>query len=232
MNINIKIFDPFKRNPKKKITPKKQLQIFLVALAGALLITEGIIFFIIYNEGNIAAKNAEDLLLKYEQNLSQASSEPVTGSADEESPSVTLSPATVPDIEPYEGYMVLGILQIDKIGQQLPVISETTTEALKVSCCYYKGPIPPEEGNLVITGHNYASGAIFGRLSKLSKGDFVVFSTPIKDYSYEVYETKVIMPDDVEALKEYEGDFSLTLMTCTSHGNRRLLVFCKLLIDS
>jgi LPXTG-site transpeptidase (sortase) family protein len=228
MIINFKTYDPYKLNHKKQVTTKKQLQISIIILAGVLLIAASITFFVIYNEGNIAGENAEELLLEYEQRLNQVSNEPA-GSVDKEFPCDNLVPTNVPDMEPYEGYMVIGKLIIDKIGQQLPVISETTTEALKVSCCYYEGPMPGEEGNLVITGHNYASGAIFGKLSKLSKGDAVVLSTPTKDYTYEVYETKVIKPDDVGALNEYKGDVALTLMTCMTHGNRRLLVYCKLL---
>ena len=39
-----------------------------------------------------------------------------------------------------------------------------------------------------------------------------------------IYGLDKIKPDDMEAPDEYEGGHILTLMTCTSHGDRRLLV--------
>ena len=126
------------------------------------------------------------------------------------------------------GYSVIGKLTIEMISQTLPVISETDGKALKVSVCWYQGAMPGEKGNMVITGHDYANGAHFGRLSELETGDTVTFTTPDKDYVYTVYDKEVIRPDQPEKLDEYEGDMALTLLTCTNHGNSRLVVRCKL----
>ena len=208
----------------------KRLRKALLILSGALLLAAAVAFFIFYNKGNIATENANKLLSEYEHELNTTSSPKVvetpcvTSSLIEQEASLT----PVPTLKNYEGYKVIGKLMIDEIGAELPVISETSTTALEVSCCYYKGAMPGEQGNLVITGHDYASGAIFGRLNEVKPGDTVVLSTPLKDYTYEVYETKIIKPDDFSALAEYQGDIALTLMTCTSHGNRRLLVRCTL----
>lgn len=81
----------------------------------------------------------------------------------------------------------------------------------------------------MITGHNFANGAHFGRLDEFDEGDEVAVSLPDGSvYRYTVYNKQEIKPDDVAALDEVEGDHVLTLMTCTSHGNRRLLVRCTL----
>ena len=200
----------------------------LLVLPVSLLLAAAIAFLIIHNEGNIAAENANKLLVEYEQEQNTTSSlKPA------EIPSVTsssieqeVSPTPVITPNNYEGYQVIGKLVIDKIEAELPVISETSRAALKVSCCYYQGAMPGEPGNIIITGHNYANGAIFGRLDEMKPGDTVVLSTPLGDYTYEVYETKIIKPDDVAALDENQSDMALTLMTCASHGNRRLLVRC------
>ena len=207
----------------RRLRPKELTHI-LFALAAVLAVAAGITFFAIYNEGNIAATNADDLLDVYEQN--------VASNVQNEAVSIAPTQATsLPAFGPIQRYQLIGKLEIEKIGQALPVISETTTDALKVSCCYYRGSMPGEKGNMIITGHDYANGAIFGKLSELGNGDLVVLSTPAKDYTYAVYNTKVIKPDDVAALNENTGDMTLTLMTCTGHGNRRLLVFCKLVSD-
>ena len=197
----------------------------LLCISGALLVGAIAVWLIIYHEGDIAARNAEQLLAEYEQGTSDlAPTASVTPAADD----TNVTPTPVPTPWTFEGYDVIGKLTIAKIDQELPIISETDKQALKVSCCYYQGALPGETGNLVITGHDYANGSIFGQLSKLIEGDVVTLSTPYEAYDYEVYDTQVIKPDDVDALDEYEGDTVLTLMTCTSHGNRRLLVRCSL----
>lgn len=227
MNIKVKTYDPrgYSGDKKRKIS-NIRLRALLFTLAGALLAATSVTFLVIYNEGNIAALSAKNHLAEYEQSITfpaEHMQEPGTSGV---SPAKTAIPTIVPILQPYEDYQVIGKLVIEKIGQELPIISETTTAGLKISCCYYEGPMPGRAGNMVITGHNYTSGAIFGKLSELNKGDIVVLSTPTKDYTYEVYNTEVIKPYDVAALEEYESDMALTLLTCTSHGNRRLLVRC------
>lgn len=189
----------------------------LLILSSVLLIAAAITFFTIYYEGNRAAENSQDLLMAYEQTITDL---PTQTESDNSSVPVQTS-------ESYAGYQVIGKLIIEKIGLQLPVISEVSTDALKVSCCYYKGAMPGEPGNMIITGHNYASGAIFGGLHELEVGNIVAMSTLEKDYTYEVYELKTIEPDDVAALDDYKSGTVLTLLTCTSYGNKRLLVRCK-----
>ena len=80
--------------------------------------------------------------------------------------------------EDAEDNRLVGKLQIEKINIVLPVIAYTDDEALKVSVCYYDGSLPGTKGNLIITGHNYASGAHFGRLDELDIGDIISLSTP------------------------------------------------------
>jgi sortase A len=205
----------------KKLWDHRTSRVLLI-ISGALLLCAAAVWLVIYHEGDVAAQNAEQLLAAYEQEAV-----PKAPSASLAETETGVSPTPAPTPWTFEGYDVIGKLTIDKISQELPVLSETNKQALKVSCCYYQGPQPGETGNLVITGHDYANGAIFGQLSKLTQGDIVTLTTPYQAYDYEVYDTQVIKPDNADALDDYEGDTVLTLMTCTSHGNRRLLVRCR-----
>ena len=124
---------------------------------------------------------------------------------------------------------MIGILEIPEINQELPIIGKWSYDLLKISICRYKGPDPNEDGNLVLIGHNYKSGAHFGDLDKLSVGS-EVFLTNTKTgerIRYEVYQIKHIAPDAFSALKSYHGDAGLTLMTCRSNGTNRLLLRCE-----
>lgn len=208
---------------------KRPLLFVLFGLSAALLIAAAIVGFSIYSEGQAAGEEAKKLMTEYEQ--SSASFDPALED------NAYVQPDK-PDVEPADafeavqtlsGYRVIGKLIVQKIGVELPVISNLDKKALKISICWYEGALPGETGNIVIAGHNYANGAHFGKLDELEDGDMVVFETPDgKSRRYEVYDTQIVNPDNVEALEEYEGQYALTLLTCTSKGNRRLLVKCKL----
>jgi LPXTG-site transpeptidase (sortase) family protein len=230
---------------------RKNPGILLGGLSVLLLLAAGAVYLFIYHEGDTAGDNAKNLLDQYNQAVSQspgataeayllsggvlAASASTAPSADVLPPGDEYVQPQAPDVDSKDalislpGYDVIGKLRINKIGLELPVISKVTTKALKVSICFFGGPKPGEKGNVIITGHNYANGAHFGKLDKLVVGDTVVFDAPGgKVYTYEVYETKVVRPDDADALNDYKGDYALTLLTCASSGNRRLIVRCRL----
>lgn len=194
----------------------------LLLIAGVLLIAAVVVAVCLFDEGVVAQSNAQKLVQAYNEAVSDESTSELSA-VPAETTQADAVPVTI------EGYQVIGKLEISKIEAELPVIAFTDDEALKVSVCYYQGPMPDEAGNLVITGHNFASGAHFGRLEELKKGDSVVFSTPDGSvYSYTVTGTQEIKPDDTSALEGVTESHELTLLTCTSHGNRRLIVRCAM----
>jgi len=223
------------RKPLRCLPVRKRkylLVLLFFGLSVLLLVAAGIVYWSIYHEGVSATKSAQDMLAQYNSIIAQETTSSSTGVSAVQ-PDEGYTRPEAPDVEPRQalislpGYDVIGKLKIEKIGVELPVISTTTAKALKVSICYFCGAMPGEKGNTVITGHNYANGAHFGKLDQLKTGDRVEFCTPDgKIYSYTVYETQVIKPDETEALEAYRGESVLTLLTCTSHGNRRLLVRC------
>lgn len=204
------------------------LRIMLFVLAGALACTAGLYAHNLWQEGVRAEENAKEILR-------------VSGFADlggdgaeEDVYLQPFEPQAGPDAldnlfdSELKGYSVIARLDVPSIDVSLPVLSETSDEALQYSVCYYSGPEPGEEGNLVITGHNYASGAHFGNLSDVREGDALTLTAPDgTEYVYTVYRTELITPDDVEALDDMEYEKELTLLTCEENANRRLLVRCR-----
>jgi sortase A len=194
----------------------------LFSLAGVLLIAAAVIFALIYCEGIKAGRNAQELLKQYETTQTAGLVSPSPAPADQTPlPSGGISPPPS-----FNGYSVIGTLQIGSIGVELPVISETSDAALKTSVCFLQGAIPPDKGCMVITGHNYASGAHFGHLDQVNPGDTVTFSANGAVYLYEVSAMRTIKPDQAQALNDYSEDYSLILLTCTHDGNARLIVLC------
>ena len=115
------------------------------------------------------------------------------------------------------GYNYIGIIYIPKFSNlALPVIEECSENNLKISICRYSGSI--DNDNMVIAGHNYKSS--FGKLSKLEIDDILYF----KDmngivYKYKLKEKNILAPTSVKEMKE--GDWDLTLFTCTYDGRAR-----------
>lgn len=72
--------------------------------------------------------------------------------------------------------------------------------------------------------HNYKSH--FGRLSSLSEGDEVRFTSQDgAEAVYTVEGTAQVSPEEPEALRE--GGCPLVLYTCTPGGKARVVVYCQ-----
>lgn len=116
----------------------------------------------------------------------------------------------------------LGVLTIPALGLELPVQTEWSKANLKVSPCRQCGSTAG--GDLVIAAHNYKSH--FGRLSSLSEGDEVRFTSQDgAEAVYTVEQTAQVSPEEPEALRE--GGCPLVLYTCTPGGKARVVVYCR-----
>lgn len=129
----------------------------------------------------------------------------------------------IPYIE-IEGEKYIGEISIPVIDISLPVRMECTQEGLKEAPCRYVGSA--FDHSLIISAHNYKRH--FGNISMLEVGDEVVF-TDVEglQYFYEVLGTEVLGAYDVEEMEE--GNWDLTLFTCTYGGRNRVTVRCKLI---
>ena len=115
-----------------------------------------------------------------------------------------------------------GVLTIPALGLELPVQTEWSKANLKVSPCRQCGSTAG--GDLVIAAHNYKSH--FGRLSSLSEGDEVRFTSQDgAEAVYTVERTAQVSPEEPEALRE--GGCPLVLYTCTPGGKARVVVYCQ-----
>ncbi|MEX1307211.1 MAG: sortase [Eubacteriales bacterium] len=207
----------FNIKEKWQAMDKNRLLTWLLIALGALLVALIITFAVIWSKGYLAERRATLLLTSYEKEIAASGSNETYSSAE-----INTDPLAI------EGYLVMGTLEIESIDLSLAVIERISDEALRVSVCYYGGALPGEDGNTVITGHNFASGAHFGRLDELKNGDIVTMTlTDGTSYSYEVYDMTIINPSDTKALEVHKGKHALSLLTCIYNGNRRLLVRCR-----
>ena len=122
-----------------------------------------------------------------------------------------------------------GILTIDSIGLELPVIEGVSGAQLKISV----GHVPQtaaigDTGNAVIAGHrSYTYGEHFNRLGEVVVGDEIRYlSIGGEEMVFVVDEILEVLPGDQAAFAQPEDKAQLTLYTCTPirTATHRLLV--------
>ena len=59
---------------------------------------------------------------------------------------------------------IIGIVKIDKLKLDYPILSDVSDELLEISPCRFAGPMPNEVGNLCIAGHNYIDNTFFAKI--------------------------------------------------------------------
>lgn len=129
---------------------------------------------------------------------------------------------------------VFGVLTARKINLEMPVYLGATDAHLSHGASHLSQtslPIGGENTNCVIAGHRGWNGAAhFRYVPDLTVGDIVTIRNLWETLTYVVVETKIIAPNDVEAIHIQEGRDLLTLLTChpyASGGKQRFLVICE-----
>ncbi len=70
-------------------------------------------------------------------------------------------------------FNVIGLIEINVIGINYPILSTINNDLLKIAPCRFFGPLPNEVGNMCIAGHNYNNYKFFSKLKKLVVGDII-----------------------------------------------------------
>ena len=124
-------------------------------------------------------------------------------------------------VETIDGVDYVGVLRIPTLALELPVISQWSYPLLKIAPCRYSGSA--YQNNLVLCAHNYASH--FGNLKNLHIGDAVTFTDMDGNlFTYQVAELETLPPQATEEMEN--GDWDLSLFTCTVGGQSRVTVRC------
>jgi len=76
----------------------------------------------------------------------------------------------LPYIE-YEGYQVIGIIKIEKINIEYPILNESSEASMKKSIIKFWGDKLNQIGNVTLAGHNNMDGTMFGKINKLEIED-------------------------------------------------------------
>lgn len=126
-----------------------------------------------------------------------------------------------------------GILKIDKIKLQMPILKGATKANLNISVSSLEGTSNPGEiGNYCISAHRSRTyGRQFNRLHELENKDQIEIVQKDAIYIYEVFEKLIVEAEDTWVLLPREKEKLLTLITCdySRKPYPRLVVRARLL---
>lgn len=192
---------------------RNRLSTGCIFLGTALLAAALGLFIRNQGQAKLAGETADAALLA----VREAIREKQSGSGVGESGNPAFYDTQASEEDEYAGY-----LTIPALGLELPVMADWDYPRLKVSPCRYYGS--PQTEDMVIAAHNYPRH--FGRLSKLEKGDEIIFTDMDGiEWHYKVIVTDVLSPIAVEEMTE--AGYDLTLFTCTYGGASRVTVRCE-----
>ena len=125
-------------------------------------------------------------------------------------------------------YVQLGILKISVLN-----VSQNVLEGTQRQMRYGVGHVTGTEGigakgNCAIAGHRTTA---FRYIDKLTAGDNVVLKVNDNVFTYSVYDSFAVLPDETWVLNDIDGeDYALTLITCTPYlvSSHRLIVRARL----
>ena len=133
-------------------------------------------------------------------------------------------------IEAINGHMPVAIIEIPSIKLKQPVVEGITEGVIK----YFLGKFPEssmpgEVGNFAVAGHRVSDFTdAFINLYKVKTGDEVIVTTVDGRYTYEVDNSFIVDPDQVEVLEKADYE-KITLITCTIGSKRRVIVTGRLI---
>lgn len=189
-----------------------------VTAAGVILLAAAVGLTLWNVQTDLKAAQSRDTILLQLADVMPEEDEPAA-----DKPPATESPATeevLPSV-PIDGRNYMGAIRFPSLDLELPVLAEYTLPALKIAPAVYSGT--PEGNDLVICAHNYRSH--FGPLNRLSLGDEVLMRTVDGAvYRYTVAATEIVSPLAVQDVTN--GQWDLTLFTCTLGGKTRFVVRC------
>jgi len=200
----------------------KTYKIIFAILIIAVIVVIGLIALKYYN-GYLNDQKNKEVVEAFSRIIIDTYDENISGN-DEKKERITLN-----------GYNVIGIIKIPKIGIEYPILDVNTLnpadtkEPMKYGIVKYWGGNVNDYGNLSVAGHNYYNGTMFGKTKKLEIGDIIELTDlNNKKISYKIYDKLVIDPNDVTILASKDKTIrEVTLITCTNGNYNRLVLKAK-----
>ena len=131
------------------------------------------------------------------------------------------------------GTGVIGYIEIENIGVNLPIYHGTEESVLQVGIGHLEGtsfPTGTASTHAVLSGHRgLPSSKLFSDLDQMIEGDIFLLHILDKTFAYQVDQINIVLPEETQDLVIQPDKEYVTLVTCTPYGvnTHRLLVRAK-----
>ena len=125
----------------------------------------------------------------------------------------------------YNGYDVVGIIEIPSINIKYPIINKTNDTTMKYSITKFSGGDINSIGNFTVAGHNNLNGTMFGKVKRLQIGDEIKMTDLYNNtVTYQIFDIYSVEPNDVSCLESVDENIrEITLINCTNGHLTRLI---------
>ena len=139
-------------------------------------------------------------------------------------PDYVLNPDMSLPVKEIDSHEYVGKIEIFSLGIELPVIKEWSYPNFRIAPCVYEGT--PYKNDFIVAAHNYRYH--FGNIKQMAEGDKLTFTDMHgNSFDYEVSYIEILDRNSVSELKD--GEWDMTLFTCTPGGRSRVVVRCTLI---
>ena len=131
------------------------------------------------------------------------------------------------------GTGVIGTIEIENIGVNLPIYHGTEESVLQVGIGHLEGtsfPSGTKGTHVVLSGHRgLPSAKLFSDLDQMIVGDTFLLHIMDQTFAYQVDQISIVLPEETQDLAIQTDKEYVTLVTCTPYGvnTHRLLVRAK-----
>lgn len=128
------------------------------------------------------------------------------------------------------GTGVMGHIEIEKIGVDLPIYHDVTESVLQVGIGHIPGsslPAGTTGSHAILSGHRgLPSAKLFSELDQMIEGDTFLLHIMNQTFAYQVDNIQIVLPEETQSLAIYPDKDYVTLVTCTPYGvnTHRMLV--------
>ncbi len=128
------------------------------------------------------------------------------------------------------GTGVMGHIEIEKLGVDLPVYHDVTESVLQVGIGHIPGtslPAGTTGSHAILSGHRgLPSAKLFSELDQMIEGDTFLLHIMNQTFAYQVDNISIVLPEETQSLTIYPDKDYVTLVTCTPYGvnTHRMLV--------
>ena len=207
----------------------------VLRLFGKLLISLGVgvllfVAYVIWGTNLITAGHQEDLAEEFDaQEDFDTAGRPPKGFAP--GPGDPVFRIRIPKLDLNDGKGYIVVEGVDEESLKLgpghyPKCSKAFAEPY---CTHFPAAWPGTDGRVIVSGHRTTYKAPFLDVDKLDKGDKIFIETKWGNFTYEIYEQRVVEPTDPAIIIQKDNVRELVLTTCNPKFSaaQRLITFAR-----